>query len=977
MPARIASIAPHLPFLDTLARRWLVAHADDPSHGLILLPTRRAARALSESFLHVSGGRPMLLPRIVALGGLDEAALALSGALDLAPAVEPQLRLALLARLILGLPEAQGGVATADRAWPLAQELAALMDEAERAELDLPAALAAANAGSYAEHWEVTLRFLGIVTRAWPDWLAGQGLMNPAARQVALLRGQARAWRDAPPDMPVWAAGSTGGIPAVAALLRVVAGLADGMVVLPGLDLAMPPAVWEALDRAHPQAALAALLDGIGARREEVAAWDGDSTVPEARAAALAVALLPAAALQSWRAAAPAQIAGLCRLDAADQQEEAAAVALVLREALEVPGRTAALVTPDRALAARVAAELLRWGVIADDSAGEPLAQTPPAVFLRLLARAAADGLAPVALLAVLKHPFAAAGLRGPECREAARLLERSALRGARPPGGLTGLRLQLQKRGLEHGELTAFLARLEGCLEPLLRVFAAVSVAPAELLAALVASAEALAATDAESGPARLWAQEEGEALAAHLALSRDALAHLPDQPPAILPNLLDALLEGPVVRSRRALRGRGDAAEHARVSIWGLLEARLQAADVVVLGGLAEGVWPPATDSGPWMSRQMRAHAGLPDADERVGQSAHDFVMAACSGPVAVLSCPQRRDRAPVVPSRWLSRLDALLAGLGQELPPHPATGWARALDLPEGGPRPVAAPLPRPAAALRPRRLSVSDVATLMADPFAIYAKHVLRLRPLQPLDQDTDALDIGNLVHRGLELFLAESGAAWPPDAASRLEVAMERSLLDSGVRPALRAWWRPRLLRIAAWLAAHEAARRAARPLRAVRAEVPATWQVAGVELHGRADRIELGADGSVTIVDYKTGAAPAEANVTDGAAPQLLIEAAMARAGAFGREFAGSEVLLAYWRLSGGREPGEERRLFKGEHPVTASEIDAAMAQLRRLLAGFALPERAYPHAPHPSRPPRFADYAQLARAAEWGEASE
>ncbi len=977
MAANIVSIAPHLPFLDTLARRWLAAHPDDPSRGLILLPTRRAARALAESFLHVSGGRPMLLPRIVALGALDEAALALSGALDLPPAVEPQLRLALLARLILRLPEAQGGVATADRAWALAQELAALMDEAERAELDLPAALAAANAGNYAEHWEVTLRFLGIVTRAWPDWLAEQGLMNPAARQVTLLRGQARAWREAAPDMPVWAAGSTGGIPAVAALLRVAAGLPSGLVVLPGLDLAMAASVWEGLDRAHPQATLAALLDGVGARREEVAAWDGDGVVPPGRAAVLGTALLPAAALDSWRRAVPAEITGLYRLDAADQQEEAAAIALVLREALEVPGRSAALVTPDRALAARVSAELLRWGVVADDSAGEPLAQTPPAVFLRLLARAAADGLAPVALLAVLKHPFAAAGLRAAECRDAARRLERSALRGARPTTGLVGLRLQLQKLGLEQGGLPAFLARLEDCLAPLLRVFASVSTAPAELLAALVAAAEALAATDSESGPARLWAQEEGEALAAHLALSREALRELPDGPPAILPNLLDALLEGPAVRSRRALRGRADTAEHARVSIWGLLEARLQSADVVVLGGLAETVWPPATEPGPWMSRQMRALAGLPDADERIGQSAHDFVMAACSAPVAVLSCPQRRDRAPAVPARWLARLDALLAGLGQSLPPHPAVGWARALDLPADGPRPAAAPLPSPAAALRPRRLSVSDVATLMADPYAIYAKHVLRLRPLEPLDQDTDALDIGNLVHKGLELFLAEAGAAWPSDAAARLEVAMERALLDSGVRPALRAWWRPRLLRIAGWLAAHEATRRAARPLRAVRAEVSATWQVGDVELHGRADRIELCEDGGVAIVDYKTGVAPGNTDVSDGAAPQLLIEAAMARAGAFGEEFIGSDVLLSYWRLSGGQEAGEERRLFQGQHLATADEIDAATAQLRRLLAEFAHSARAYPHAPHPSRRPRYADYAQLARAAEWGEASE
>lgn len=977
MALRIATIPPHLPFLDTLAARWLAEYPDDPSQGLILLPTRRAARALADSFLHVSAGRPMLLPRITALGAIDEAPLALSGALELPPAVEPQLCLAVLAQLILKLPEDHGGVATADRAWALAQELAALMDEAERAELDLPEALARANAGSYAEHWEVTLRFLAIVTRAWPAWLAERGLMNPAARQVALLRGQARAWQESPPRAPVWVAGATGGIPSVAALLRVAAALPTGMVVLPGLDTAMPEAVWDALDCAHPQTTLAALLAGIGARRDEVAVWDAEAEVPRHRATALATALLPATALDAWRSAAPAEVAGLYRLYPADQQEEAAAIAVVLRDALEVAGRTVALVTPDRALAARVANELLRWGVISDDSAGEPLAQTPPAVFLRLLVRAVADGLAPVALLALLKHPFAAAGLPAVACRDAARRLEREALRGARPQVGLSGLRLRLSKERLEHTELLAFLIRLEGCLAPLLRVFAASAVAPAELLAALVATAEGLAATDAESGPHRLWALEEGEALSAHLTLCRDALATLPDQSPAILPNLFDALLEGPVVRSRRALRGRKETSEHARISIWGLLEARLQSVDVVVLGGLAEGVWPPATEPGPWMSRQMRAHAGLPDADERIGQSAHDFVMTACCAPVAVLSCPQRRDRAPAVPARWLARLDALLAGLGQALPTHSAVAWSRALDLPDGPPRPALPPMPRPALALRPRRLSITDVATLVADPYAIYAKHVLRLRALDPLDQDTDALDIGNLVHRGLELFLSEAGPDWPHDAAARLEGCMERALLDSGVRPALRAWWRPRLLRIADWLVEHEAARREARPLLSVDAEITGVWEVGGIELRGRADRIELCRDGSLAIIDYKTGTPPSGAEASDGAAPQLLLEAVMAREGAFGPAFAGCDVQLAYWRLSGGAKAGEEKALFKGQHQATTKEVDEAEAQLRRLLAEFAQLDRAYPHAPHPARRPRFADYAQLARAAEWSEAGE
>jgi ATP-dependent helicase/nuclease subunit B len=967
----LRSIAANLPFLDTLAARWL-AEPGDRSRGLILLPTRRAARALADAFLRVSGGRPMLLPRITALGALDETPLALAGALDLPPPVPPMLRLAALSRLVLALPEQQGGARAADRAWMLARELAVLMDEAERAEIDLPAALPAAADAAFADHWRITLDFLQIVTTAWPDWLADQQLMNPAARQVALLKAQARAWQDAPPADPVWIAGTTAAIPAVADLQRVVAHLPDGLVALPGLDLALSAEAWEALDEAHPQSALRHLLAGLGASREDVRPWDGAAAAPHGRLTTLTQALLPAAALSAWRAPPQGDCSGLSRLEPADQQEEAVAIALILRDALEVPGQLAALVTPDRGLAGRVAAELLHWDVVADDSAGEPLDQTPPAVFLRLLVRAVAEALAPVPLLALLKHPLAAAGLATAACRAAARDLERAALRGPRPTPGLTALRKQLAR--CEHAVPAAhdLLSRLEACLEPLLRLAANLSVAPADALVALLQAAEALATTDTAEGAARLWAHEEGEALATLLAEAREALSALPDQPPGVLPGLLDALLEGEVVRSRRAVRGRGAAAEHSRVFIWGLLEARLQAVDVVVLGGLAEGVWPPATDPGPWLSRPMRQAAGLPSPEQRVGVAAHDFVQVACAAPVAVLSCPRRRDGAPTVPSRWLARLDAYLA---VPMPRHPAAGWAGLLDQPEGGPRPVLPPQPRPPVALRPRRLSVTEIETLLADPYAIYARHVLKLRPLDPLEQETDAIEYGGLVHKGLELFLGEVGAAWPADAAERLRRAMDRALAAAAVRAALAEWWAPRLYRIADWVAAHERDRRSkARPAHIV-SERSGDWRLPApldFVLRGRADRIERYPDGTLAILDYKTGALPAQTAVDAGFAPQLPLEAAMAEAGAFGAELVGRVAELTYWHLTGGFDAGEARSLFKGDPTQIAEAVRTAATKLCHLIAAFERAEQPYLSTPHPDRAPRFSDYGQLARRAEW-----
>lgn len=972
MALNLASIPPDAPFLDVLAKRWLGEAGGEPSRGLILLPTRRAARALAEAFLRVCDGRPLLLPRITALGALDEAPLALAGALDLPPAIEPAHRLAALSRLILRLPEAQGGVPTADRAWMLADELARLMDEAERAEIVLRDALARAAEAEYAEHWQVTLRFLEIVTEAWPGYLSEQGLMNPAERQVRLLRAQAEAWEARAPEEPVWVAGTTGAVPAVGRLLRAVARLPNGRVVLPGLDQDLPDAVWQELDATHPQAGLRRLLSLLGASRGDVAPW-GEAN--SGRARTLAQAFLPAAALSAWRQPSAVDTAGLMRLQAADEQEEAVAIALVLRDALERPGARAALVTPDRALAGRVSAELLRWGVVADDSAGEELGQTPPAVFLRLLAHAVANELAPVPLLALLKHPLAAAGLPPAECRAAAREMEKAALRGPRPLPGLPGLRRAVDNAP---GGVKRFLRRVERCLAPTLNLAGAVVISPAAGIGALIESAEALAATDDTPGPARLWAHEEGETLAARLTEVTAAVAQLPDQPQRSLPALFDAVLEGEVVRSRRALRGHDSAGEHPRVFIWGLLEARLQAVEVVVLGGLVDGVWPPATDPGPWLSRPMRESAGLPAPEERIGQAAHDFVQAACCAPHTVLSCPRRRDGAPAVPARWLARLDAFLAGQGKSLAQHPAAAWARQLDQPAGPPRPVEPPQPRPPLGLRPRRLRVTEIQTWLEDPYAIYARHVLRLRPLKPLEQATDAADYGALVHRGLQLFLSEIGCEWPRDARQRLEDAMDRALGEARLRAALAEWWAPRLRRIADWVDAEERERRCRVAPTRIAPEIDGEWALdvpRGFVLRGRADRIECRPDGSLAILDYKTGIPPSQAAIDDGFAPQLPLEAAMAAAGAFGPHVCGAAAELAYWHLTGGFIPGRSRTLFRGNAAETVAAAVIASAKLRELITTFDDEQRAYLSQPHPARAPRFSDYAQLARVAEWNAA--
>ncbi|WP_428535283.1 double-strand break repair protein AddB [Rhodopila sp.] len=1082
MALNLFAVPPHVAFLDALASGWLArcrcrAAGDDPlgaSRGLILLPTRRSARALAQAFLRVADGRPLLLPRIVALGALDETPLALAGALDLPPAVDPMQRLAALTALILALRGDGGAPRSADRAWLLAGELAALMDEAERAEIDLAVRLPDAADPEYAAHWARTLKFLHIVTGIWPTWLADNAVMNPAARQVALLAAQAREWQGSPPADPVLIAGTTAGIPAVARLLRVVARMPNGQVVLPQLDLGMAQAAWDELEPSHAQAGLARLLVDLDATRGDVRPWDsglgtevsGDfgaagvprdrAAIPPARFAVLSRALLPAAALHDWMDRAPVGVDGLSRLRAADQQQEALAIALVLRQGLETPGASAALVTPDRDLAGRVAAALQRFGIVADDSAGEPLADTPPGVFLRLLVRAVAEELAPVPLLALLKHPLSAAGISPIACRDAARRLETLCLRGPRPNHGIAGLRLRAELGG---ASIAGFLARLEVCLAPLLRIDAAMEIAPKEALGAVIEAAEHLAATNDTPGPARLWAGEEGEALATRLAAVRDAVRLMPDLRRGVLPGLLDAILEGEVVRSRRAVRGRGGT-EHPRIFIWGLLEARLQSVDVAVLGGLAEGVWPPIAEPGPWLSRPMRERVGLPAPEQAVGQAAHDFLAACCLAPKVVLSCPVRRDNAPAVPARWLTRLDMFLAGraplpdaqsrpeqpaapwsgnpaaspgqckppgscalptsrpgwvrpstpgvadtgkvvggragLGhdtmaepghdvaaaiQALPEHQAVAWARAIDLPVGSPAPVRPPRPCPPVAKRPRQLSVTAIETWLRDPYAIHARFILRLRALKPLDEATDAADYGSLVHDGLHRFLRRHGAAWPADAGSELRLGMAQALGAAGLRQALVAWWSPRLERIADWVADTEAERRATRAPVAIATEAQGAIELlrpgGQFRLTGRPDRIERYDDASLAILDYKTGTPPSQKDVEAGLAPQLLLEAAMALDGGFGPDLRGTTATLLYWRLSGGLDPGESISLYRKSPGAIPDAVIDARDHLCALIDAFDQPDRAYLSRPHPGLAPRFSDYEQLARVAEWSAAGQ
>ncbi|MDX2222001.1 MAG: double-strand break repair protein AddB [Rhodospirillaceae bacterium] len=974
----VFTIDPGVAFVDALAAGLRADAGDDPlalAAATVLLPTRRAARSLREAFLRLSGGTPLLLPRMMPLNDVADDDALLEGftagfdAPDIPPAIAPLKRQLLLAQLI----KAKDAKITPDRAAWLAADLAAFLDQVQTERVDI-ANLEHLVQGDLARHWQLTVEFLSILFDTWPAILAEQGCIDPAEHRNRVFAAQGALWQALAAQNKllgrIIAAGSTGSIPATADLLAIIARLPRGCVVLPGLDLGLDDDSWAMLDDNHPQVGMKLLLARIGVTRDQVRPWPAAPVAPRTGRRALTSELMrPAETTDRWRdARLPADaLDGVTRIDAPTPRAEASAIAIVLRAALETPGATAALVTPDRDLAERTAAELGRWGIDIDDSAGRPLELTPPGVFLRLVAQMIAEAFAPVPLLAVCKHPLAAGGLDPAEFRAATRRAEIALLRGPRPAPGLAGLRALRSGLGADTA-LDRWLGALADCCATFEHEHGQPTASLVVLLDAHMRCAEALAASHDRPGAQRLWAGEAGEAAAGFAAELAACANVLPPIAPSAYPEVFLALLSGRAVRPRYG--------RHPRLAILGPLEARLQQFDTIVLGGLNEGTWPAKPAPDPWMSRPMRKDFGLPSPERRIGLAAHDIAQALCA-PQVVLTRAAKVDGTPTVPSRWLMRLEQAVAatGLGPTWNAARAQassrwlGWSEALVRVDAA-APMPAPAPRPPVAARPRRMSVTRVEEWRRDPYATYARFVLGLRALDPLDQDAGAADYGSAVHAALHRFVSAGLDARADDALARLLALGDEQFAALALRPGVAAFWRPRFARIARWFVATERDRRV--EITASQTEVKGTMLLQGpagpFELTATADRIDVLRNGALVLIDYKTGAPPSQKEIAAGFAPQLPLEAAIAIAGGFAGVSKRTVEALEHWRLDGRREGGS---IVPADGDATKLAAEAH-AGLKALIAVYDDPATPYPARPHPAYAPKYSDYQHLARLKEW-----
>jgi len=1032
--SRVFTIPVGAPFLPTLARALIDGELIEGFPGAggplalasatVYVPTQRAAAAFAEALLAAAGGKSVLLPRIAPLGAFepDEPATFFDPEAQepprarILPAVGELARRHALALLVRKWGQAlRGAIRGADadglrfdtsepalvasspaQAYALAADLAALIDDMIIEGIDWRR-LKTLAPEEYDVYWRITLDFLKIACEYWPAWLRENGLVDRAKRVALLVQAEINALNAGARLGPTIIAGSTGANRATAELIATIARSDKGAVVLPGLDLQLDERAWGMIGArddgtkglaGHPQALLHRLIGRIGIRREEVRTLGASPAAIAARSAFLSEALRPADSTDLWRerdaALSPAAVAaaldGVSIIVADNETDEALALAVAMREVLETPGKTAALVTPDPSIARRVSAELARWGVEVEDSAGRTLGQTAAGALARLVLKAAVD-LRPLTAQALIAHPSARFGRRRAECEAAARSLELGIFRAA-PLASLDDL---------DKVFAAARAAAADRHAHRTVRGIGDERRAAGENLGRdLVAALDPLRALRA-SAPLREWLLTHRAALEAVLAAPEsgglpphglEALAALMDEWSEAAGDGFACTLAEYAALFDQALAGvRAPPARgaHPRLRILGLLEARLLSFDRALLAGLDEKVWPPAVDTDAFLNRPMRAELGLSPPERRIGQTAHDF-LAALGAREAILSRAKKRSGEPTVASRFVQRIGA--AAGAEAVEAAEARGrthllYARALDQPEAL-APAKRPAPCPPAELRPRSLSVTRIETLRRDPYAVYVERVLKLSPLEPVERELGSREAGDAWHGALQDFaeLYPSGAL-PPDARVtlvRLARARFAALLENPTFVGL-TW--PGVEKAIDFVLGFEARNRGA---------IERIW----VERHGeivfplkdgepfkltaRADRIDALTIGGATLIDYKSGPPPSVKEVNVGFAPQLTLEAAILMRGGF-EGLAKMKPARALYLKLGGRDGGEERDAA-GARAVIAELADKHFDELVALLDAFTEPGTPYLSRPFPKFASRFSDYDHLARVKEWSAAA-
>jgi len=948
------TIPSNYPFLEVLADTLLNKTQNDPlalNDVVIFLQTAAARTAIKKIFIQKSKKNALILPKLYTLGNLDEEEIFFQKNIvandENFPAIGGIERQLLL---VQSLQEENSSLRFM-QATQIANELLSFLDQAQNEQLDLADIPSLVSDEQFSEHWQKNLQYLSVLSGKYQAKLKELKRLNPKERNNILLSQQAKIWQENPPKHPVIIAGSTGTNPATLSLIETVVSLPQGAVLLAGLDKEMPAESWENLEETHQQYALALLLKKMKKGRGAVSVWHGCND-DNRRAFWLGQMMQPVMKIQNKDLAKDEikkSFQNFTLTSCKNFEEEAHVIALRLRHFIaENNGdKNALFITSDRDLAVRVKGILKRWEITVDDFHSTPLAKTAGGAFALLTANFLVNSFSASGLLSLLKNPITRTEIDIEN-------LEKESLR---PSYGKVFYR-DISDLATKTGD--DFLKKLATFVESFktaknMRECFKIHIQFIEFLA----------------GGELFWETEEGDALSLFF---REILVHVAQFPLAACRDYMDILDHFLNARTNKNLDQIG-----ANIQIMKPLEARLLKADLMIIGGLNEGVLPSLADENPWLSRQMRKAFGLLTLERRIGLAAHDFIqfIAHQNGEV-MLTHAERAGGRPMVASRWIIRLKALFfvtLNTEKETPFYENNYYKNLfykLDGSDKIQRPES-PLFAPPLHARPKRFTATEIEDLFENPYKIYAKKILNLRPLGELDADLEASDKGNIIHNILQKFVEEYGAGKITEdkiSKDRLMAIANAEFKNLDEKQDQKIFWWAQFEDIADWFLGQEKTRY--KNVLKSYAEVKGTVLFDHeVELHARADRIDLLADGGVQIIDYKTGTVPLKGQIKNLKKPQLSVAGIILEDGGFDSISSKKVSALSYWGLRDSKGNGVVE-IAENVSEITAKMREELSAKLKEYTRqGAKYP--AHPDGVKDDNAQRFADpYDHLARVKEW-----
>jgi ATP-dependent helicase/nuclease subunit B len=833
----------HLSAVHILARHT----PETLAQAVVFVPNRRSVAVMRDAFAHELDGKATLLPRFIPLADIGDALLGLIGsaAFEILEAIPVAMPLAqqryILTQQVAIFERKHRPHVSLDYAMTMADALMELQENIARAGVSITRAqLLDLMPKNYAEHWRDAIEFLAILTDVWPSIEQEMGVITATAHELRVMEALATYWAKQPPAYAVYAVGSTASQSVTAQLLKTIAHMPQGAVILPGIDPTMDAGEWEAIAAGHPLFHLKQFLDGFAIPPANV------TPLVNAPRSIWLEASVPPAFVPKWPVRILPDHRSLRLIPCAQPEEEVRVISLLLREALENPAQHVALITPDERLMAQVASHMKRYDITVDRLNAGTLASTQIGSLWAVLLAALMEPERQLPLRSLLHHPLMAIdpalrqglekGWHGLNRSHAGHLPRHDANLNAHPNyAALAAFVKQIYKLSSQTMSASGWVNACRSLLEA--------------------------------------WVEESGQAhdaVEAELAAIAyaDGFGAMPIQDFAAL------------LTDRLATPWRDAGLNtHPRIHLLTPVEARLQRFDCVIFANMVDDLWPGMHQPNPWMNLAASESLGLPDVAERVSLMAHDVLMLGSYGEV-FLTYPRRAGGSPTTRSRFIERLLTLLAShriAEADITAAHYASWAQMLYASDVY-APEAPATPRPTGAQRPRRLPVTDIEKLVKDPFHIYAKHVLGLRKLDEIDASPEASDFGSLTHKAAEELSRHWDAEKRPATQSELAQMAQHALRELSERPSIDIFWRARLKNGLHYVNHLEAEHRDALTHVACEEKIEQSFPLTGNEaitLYGRIDRVETRNTG-ITIIDHKTGQPPSQKEILDGRAPQLL-----------------------------------------------------------------------------------------------------